>query len=158
MSQREMHPAGYFRAEILDHGFSESTGGTPQFSVQFQTEHGQMRGFFALSDNAIEHTIKKIRAMGYAGDDLADLEDGSVLRGAFCIIQVTHDTYNGTVSPKVGWVNPDGWQPGIKKSATAAANAKRFNALLKRVPVDPSAKPRTAAAGAGAGDDDNPPF
>ena len=141
----DLHPAGTFRAEIVDHGFSESTTGNPQFSVQFRTEHDTISGYFSMTDKAIEHTIKKIRAMGYEGDDLADLEDGTVLKGCFCSIQITHETYNGQVSAKVGWVNPDGYVPGIKKSASAAANARRFNSLLKK----------TAATKDG---NDRPPF
>lgn len=135
-----LHPAGDFRAEILDHGFSETQSGTPQFVVKFRTEHDTINGYFAMTDRAIEHTIKKIRAMGYEGDDLSDLEDGALLRGLFCSIQVTHDTYNGQVSAKVGWVNPDGYTPGVKKSAAAAANAKRFNSLLKKIPAGTPAK------------------
>lgn len=128
----EMHPAGDFRAQILDHGFSESTTGTPQFTTVFETEHGRITGFFALTDKAAEHTLKKIRAMGYEGDDLSDLEDGDVLRGCYCTIQVVHEPYNGRTTAKVGFVNPDGWEPGIKKSAAAAAVARRFNSLLKK--------------------------
>lgn len=145
MPQHDMHPAGTFRAEIVDHGYSETKAGTPQFTVQFSTESGTIAGFFAMTDKAIEHTIKKIRAMGYEGDDLDDLADGTVLKGCYCSIQVTHETYNGQISAKVGWVNPDGYTPGIKKSASAAANARRFNSLLKK-----TALPKA--------DDGNPPF
>lgn len=144
----ERHPAGNFRAEILDHGWSESSTGTPQFTVKFQTEHGHVNGYFPMTDRAAEHTLRKIRAMGYEGDDLDDLADGSVLKGCFCQIQVTHETHNGKTSAKVGFVDPDGYVPGVKKSAGAAANARRFNGLLKKITTSTTS----------AGDDSKPPF
>lgn len=150
-SPPNIHPAGTFRAEVVDHGFSESKGGTPQLFVNFKTEYGILFAFFALTDKSAEHTMKKIRAMGYAGDDLAELEDGTKLRGNFCMVEVTHEEYNGATKARVGWVNEDGWSPGAKRSETAAHNVSRFNALLKKTP-------KIAKAAASGKDDEEIPF
>lgn len=132
-----MHPAGSFDAEILDHGYSKSRGkGSDQFFVVFQTEAGTITGFFSLSDKAITYTIEKIRNMEFQGDDLGDLADGHALRGNQCSIVVDHEEFDGKINARVGFVNPLGQTGGaIERDATAANNARRFNALLKRKPA-----------------------
>jgi hypothetical protein len=147
----ELHPAGVVRARIEDHGYSTAKSGNDQFVVRFQTKHGSIASYFSLSDKAADWTVEKIRAMGYEGDDMGALADGTALRGRFCMIEVRHEEYGGRMRAKVAFVNPDGWEPGIQRSEDAAVNAKRFNALLKR---KPKPEPR-AAGGSLAGTDED---
>jgi len=130
-----IHPQGTYDAVIMNHGFCMSKGKNPkeQFWAQFHTDAGQITGYFYLTNDAAEHTIKKIRAMGYQGDDLRLLSDGQALFKNLCQITVQHDENEGKIYPKVGFVNPFGHQAGPKNDDVVAANAKRFNALLKSV-------------------------
>lgn len=130
------HPKGTFDAVIMNHGFCMSKGQSPkeQFWAQFHTDAGQITGYFYLTNDAAEHTIKKIRAMGFQGSDLRDLADGQALYKNLCQIVVEHDEYQGKIYPKVGFVNPFGHVAGPKNDDVVAANAKRFNALLKNIP------------------------
>lgn len=130
-----IHPTGYFDATILDHGFATTGTGAEQFFTQFQTEHGTIVGYFFLTDKAAEHTMKKIRAMGYQGGDLSALADGRELRGHQCSITIDHEIYEGKTQAKVGWVNQLGETGIVERCDVTAANARRFNALLKKTPL-----------------------
>ena len=129
-----MHPTGTFEAEIVEHAITESSKGTPQIAVKFETKEGDITGWFALTDKAAEYTIKKLRAMGFQGDDLKQINDGQCIVGNQCNIVVAHEEYNGTTNARVKFVNPLGVTGGadITASDGAAANARRFNALLRQ--------------------------
>lgn len=126
-----IHPAGSYTAKVVESGLSTSKNGTDQVNVRFQTEHGSVSGFFFLTDKAIEWTMKKLVAMGFTGDSLADLNNGAI-DGNECTITVKHEEYNNEVKAKVDGVFKVGGG-GVKKEEGAAANAKRFDALWKKV-------------------------
>lgn len=130
------HPTGEYRAKVLDHGFAPAGTGTMQFWVKYQTESGEIVGFFAMTDKAVEYTAEKVKAMGYQGGDWRELADGSALRGAECMIEVREHTNpnNGVTRNQVNAVWPvDGEKPGrLSHADPAAANVARFNAVLKR--------------------------
>ena len=130
----DLHPPGLHEAEITDHGFGQSTTGSDQFVVSYKTAFGSLFGYFYLTDKAVQYTLQKVRNMGFQGDDLSELGDGSVLRGNRVLIDVRHETYEGVSRAKINGVYPLGWEPGVKKDAAVAANAKRFNSILKTVP------------------------
>jgi len=156
---RDLHPKGLFKATIADHAYQTSSRGTATLAVQFETDEGEIRGFFALSDKAAEHTIRKIRAMGYEGDDLGELADGNVLRGNACQIDVEHDdTYDGTMRDKVSWVHPADYVPGMQRDEATAVNVKKFNALLKREPKLAVTPVTGGEADGNVPDDDDIPF
>ena len=137
-----MHPAGRFDAEIIEHGITFATTGTEQVVVKFQTSEGTITGWFAMTEKAAEYTIEKLRNMGFAGSDLAEVNDGECLIGHRCNIVVVHETYKGEERAKVQFVNPEGSGDGgaIERSDGAAANVRKFNVLLKK-------RPPIAAAG-----------
>jgi len=129
----ELHPKGIFNdVEIVDHGFREK-GDPPKlcFYVRFKTEHGTVWGDFYLTDKAVEYTLPKIAAMGYDGDDLPELGDGTVLCGNIVQITVEHDTWNDKTSAKVGFVNVNNHVQGPTHDEKAAASSKAFNAMFR---------------------------
>ncbi len=155
---RELHPKGFFNAEITDHGFGKSESGTEYLAVKFLTmlegeKVGEITGFFFLTDKAAEYTVQKIRAMGYTGDDLRDLaKDPPILMGKMVKIAVDHYEYKGEMRDQVSSVYPEDWVPGLKKDAEAASNVTRFNALLKL------AKPAATAKSGATADESDVPF
>lgn len=138
-----LHPTGNFQAEITDHGYgtSDNAKRSEFFWVKFKTDFGIISGKFYLTQAAIEHTIKKVRAMGFTGNQMEALADGTALVGNRCEIEVTHKPYTSKTGenkffPEVGFVNPiGGGGRGFKRSDGAAANARRFDKLLAREPI-----------------------
>jgi len=132
----KIHSRGLHDATVIAHGWDESKTGTPSLKVRFESGEGQLTGWFYMTDKAAPHTIKKIRAMGYTGNDLRELGNGQVLVGNRCVIEVEHEVGNDNVQrAKVAFVNPAGYVPGVKNSENAQANITRFNALLKSEPT-----------------------
>jgi hypothetical protein len=138
MPHRALHPEGFFRAEIVDHGFGKTETRTNYLGVRFRTllegeAVGEITGFFYLTDKSAEYTVQKVRAMGYEGDDLRDLAKvPPILMGRMVKISVEHREYQGEMRDSVASVYPENWEPGLKKDAEAATNVARFNALLKK--------------------------
>jgi hypothetical protein len=138
MPHRALHPEGFFRAEIVDHGFGKTETRTNYLGVRFRTllegeAVGEITGFFYMTDAAAEYTVQKIRAMGFEGDDLRDLAKvPPILQGRMVKISVEHRQYQGEMRDSVASVYPEDWEPGLKKDAEAATNVARFNALLKK--------------------------
>ena len=133
----DIHPIGTFNdTEIIDHGFAESgEKKSLYFWVKFRTpgaeDFGEVFGNFYLTEKAAPSTVEKIASMGYAGDDLSELSDGTKLRGNVVQITVEHDTYQETTRARVGWVNKNNAIMGPTHDEAAAAKAKQFNALFK---------------------------
>jgi len=153
-----LHPEGSFQeTRIVDHGYSITKSGTHQLWVRFETAPEQtIVGYFFLSERAVENTIKKIRDMGYDGDDLEQLADGTRLAGCMCGITVEHDSYNGHKQAKVGFVNRYGESREAKRDESVAIKVKMFNALLKAAPKGKPVRSTTVAA-APTYDEANPP-
>lgn len=130
----ELHPAGPdFIATILDHSYRESkVKGTLSFCVIFETEHGTIYGDLYMTEKTIEKTIEKMRAMGWEGTDLQELNDGTVLRGKKCRISVEHEEYDGKMRARVGWINPIDWQPGLSHDEEMAVKVKMFNKFVAK--------------------------
>lgn len=131
-----MHPEGNYTAEVMDHGFNAARTGTVQLWITFGTEHGTITAYLPLTDAAADSSLRKLTAIGYDGSNLAELSDGSVLRGRRCVITVRHSEWQGRISAKVEWINPEGWTPGPMRDDTAAANASKFNGLLAKIQQD----------------------
>lgn len=135
----ELIPQGtYDDVEILDHGFDESgQKKTTFFWVKFRVpEHGEILGRFYLpkgSDKGLEAAFRKIEAMGFSGEDLTELADGTLLAGNLVQITIEHEVYEGVTRARVGFVNPNhSTGTGPAKNDVAAANAKGFNAIWRK--------------------------
>jgi hypothetical protein len=150
-----LHPEGYFDAEIVDHGITKSQSGTEQVAVKFQTDHGYITGWFPLTDKAIEYTVEKLQNMGFRGRSFSMLNDGRCLAGHRCNITVAHEEYRGNTNARVKRVNPEGYEGAeIKRDEAAARSASRFDALLRKMNPDDGA----ARAPAGVTHDHDPDF
>ena len=148
---RDLIPDGYYYGVVTDHGFGPEEGksGTPFISVAFDLEDmktgeraGCITAYLYLSDKAIEKTAEKLRAIGYVGSDASELADGTRMRGMRCQVQIIHDSFTDKegqtrITAKVGWINPENYQPsGVAHSESAAkANATRLSALLRTKPA-----------------------
>jgi len=155
-----IHPTGTFDAVVEEHGIGESKhSGTPQVIVKFSTVtpsgHDSIWGYFPLTERAAQYTVDKLRAMGFTGNNIEEINDGQCMRGNGCSITVTHEKYNGKLYPRVQFVNAAGERQAreIKRSKAAAAKARMFNALLHKTPSkamppvnDAKAPPRPAKA------------
>ena len=144
---RELHPEGKgFRGIITDHGIIEAKSGTPQVFVKIQNSDEPSHNataFMALTDKAVEWTVKKLRGCGYTGFDFQELGDGTLLAGNQVLYQVEHEAGpDGVIRDKVGWIN-DPNSSGLQSSDAAVANSARFNEILKQFP--PENKPQTPA-------------
>lgn len=129
-----LHPEGKFLAEVREHAIQVATTGTEQLCVKFETEFGVLWAWFAFTEAAAPHTIKKIRAMGYAGDDIGELADGVVLVGNKCEVTVKHEMgQDGRPRAKVSWVAPEGGERMVSDDRAAQA-VRKYNALLRSVP------------------------
>jgi hypothetical protein len=160
-----IHPKGTFQAVVEDHGIGESKNtGTPQVIVKFatSTEGGQdeIWGYFALTDKAAQYTVEKVRAMGFTGNDIEQLNDGQCCVGNPCSVTVEHEEYNGKVRAKVAFVNPpgDGEAREIKRSKAAGAKARMFNALLHKTPCSAMPNVETPAPSQRKPTNQNPPI
>ena len=155
--QRNLHPAGKnFRGEIVTHGFSEAGTGAEQIFITIaNADTGeQITKFLSLSEKAIEWTVKQLRRCGYTGFDFADLESGDLLAGNPILYDIEHspNPNTGEMQAKVGWLN-DPNRAGIQRSENAAANAKRFNEILKQFPPEKTtAQPKPAMSHPVSGD------
>ena len=130
----ELHPSGTFNdAEIIDHGFDKSSKKlTPYFWTIFKTEQGQVRGTFWLTEKSAEHTMTRIRDMGYEGDHLAGLADGTALVGKLVQITVEHDENDGKTYANVGFVNANNAIMGPTHDESVAASMSAFDALWRK--------------------------
>lgn len=135
----DLIPIGtYNDVEIVEHGFDESgQKKTLFFWVRFRIpEHGEIIGRFYLpkgSDKGLEAAFKKIEAMGFTGDDLFELADGTALAGRLVQITIEHEVYEGVTRARVGFVNQNhSTGNGPAKNEVAAANAKGFNAIWRK--------------------------
>ncbi len=127
-----IHPAGVFNdVRIVDHGFDKSKNGAICLWVKFESDEGNVVGRFYLTEKAAEYTLDKIAVMGFAGDDLAELADGTAMRDNLVQITVEHDTWEDKTSAKIAFVNENHSTGGLKRDDAAAANVKNFNALWR---------------------------
>jgi len=137
MSEKTLHPVGTFNdTRIVDHGFDESKNGTLYFWARFETpeadEFGSLIGRFYLSDKAAEYTIEKIIAMGFTGETLKELADGTLLNGNLCQITVAAKNDEGYApSVEVKFVNENYSTGGMTHDEEASLKAKNFDALFK---------------------------
>ena len=144
-SERVLHPAGLFAAVVIGHGIENSSRGTPTVVIRFKTDHAHITGWFALTDRAAEYTAQKVYAINPRLQSIADLADGQCCVGNPCVIEVKHQVYNGTMQDRVGFVHPEGYKPDIKSDVNAAASAKQFDALLRRLQQRDGVKPESPA-------------
>jgi hypothetical protein len=133
-------PEGTYRAKAIDYAVGEAGTGTQQIGVACQIVQGpaanQVRtwyGFF--SDDAIEVTIKAMRAMGWATNSLDDLDE--ILRGKEFDIVIEHEADKEDprkMRDRIRWINAGG--VAMKKKLNGAEIAllnKKISGVAARL-------------------------
>lgn len=100
-------------------------------------------GYF--TPNALESTVKALRAMGWEGDDLATLQ----LQDREVEVVVEHEDYKGVTRPRIRWINAPGGGPAVKKplgTDQARAFATKMRGAILAVDQKMGRKPAGGAA------------
>jgi hypothetical protein len=124
-------PAGVYRARPITAALSKSKNGSEQAAVEFELtelESRRLTWFGSFSGGARDITLKTLRTLGWAGDDLADLS-GIVSGAEDFEIKVEHEDYQGKTYTKIKWVNKIGG-PALQNQM-GQDEAKAFAARMK---------------------------
>ena len=158
---------GTYRAKVIEKELTEAKTGTPQVAITYEVVDGEhagetIRDYAALSEAALKYTVEKMRACGWQGVDVSNLE---TLGSKECQIVVKSEVYNGESRLRVRFVN-DLTRTGSAIIGTMDDAKKRAMAAKLRgliAGLDPSqakvAQPqRSKPPVADSGSDDEIPF
>lgn len=122
---------GIYKATITDHGIAVSKEKhTPEVFIQFDIDGEIVFGDFWLTDSAVKRTIEQLKVAGFTGKTFSELNaEPPILAGAEVSVTVRNEEYNGTVTPRVAFINDPNFRGGRRK-ADIEANVSRFDALL----------------------------
>lgn len=120
-----------YRARAKTWGLGETDKGTEQVAVEFEilTENAEMNhivwyGYF--SEKTWERTVESLRACGWEGADLTDLQG---LEKNEVELVIEDEEYNGNPVAKVRWVNRPG---GLAlKAPLTGERARSFAATMR---------------------------
>jgi hypothetical protein len=149
---------GKQRAKALSWALGKASTGTVQIGVEFSLldKPGESITWYGyLSDKAFELTIKALRACGWEGADLAELERQDCgLDKNEVVLVIEHEEYpenSGQWQAKVAFVNSGG---GVAmKTKLQGDDLKAFAAEMKGriLAMDPSSAAKRAASKPGNG-------
>lgn len=107
-----MIDAGKHRARAREWAFGKAGTGTYQIGVLFDLldlPGETIQWFGSFTEKSEKHTLKGLRAMGWQGSDLTELDcNMGGLEQLEVVLVVEHEEYNGETRSKVRWVNPAG--------------------------------------------------
>lgn len=131
---------GTHKARAVSCGLGKTSTNKEQVGVEFEILEGENAGehitwFGYFTDAALSVTIKALRACGWTGNDLSDIQglDKEVA------LAINHEEYQGKVSARVQWVNEPG---GLAlKTQMPPDEAKAFAAKMRHIimAIDPGA-------------------
>lgn len=114
-----MMDEGYYKAVAQAAELGESKTGTPQVAVVFKvTEPGEHDGKemwwygYFKSDASKRIAINGLRAAGWTGDNLEDVEEQLNNSDHECVLKVVHEEYEGEIRARVAFVNEAGRRGG----------------------------------------------
>lgn len=148
--------AGKYRGKAKEWGIGKAGTGTVQVAIRFDlldvvSEQGvcdSINYYGALSEAAYPFTVKALRACGWQGCDLTELENnGGGLDAQEVQLVVELEDYNGETRAKVRWVNTLG---GLAMKDTLEGDSlKAFATQMKGkiLALDPSSAKKVAANG-----------
>ena len=143
-----MIEAGTHQARANSWALGKASTGTVQVAVEFGLSDGRSITWFGpLTEKALEHTVKGLRACGWEGADISELAVptcGLDKNEVELVVEV--EEYNGETRAKVRWVNAVGG--GLRMAATLeGGELAAFAAKLKGriLGLDPSSAARRAA-------------
>lgn len=159
------HPNGTFNdTEIIDTGIGKSGDKeTPHVFVVFKTTHGEITGYFYLTEKSATYTMEKLVNMGVPADAEWDdivggIASGELLSGKLCQVVIADETYNDKTRAKIQNVRPNNYQGGPSRSEDAVGNVKKFGALWRQIQPRKSAKTTVEEKPIYSPDDDDCPF
>lgn len=158
---------GTYAARAKTWALAETSKGDPQVAVEFalldpEAEMKSLAWYGYFTENTEARTIEALRTMGWAGDDLSDLQG---LDANEVSIVVEEEEYQGKIQTKVRWVNKAGGLnvkaplSGDKAKAFATMMRDRIRALDAAKGVKKPAQPNGATrAPARSGPPEPPPM
>lgn len=105
---------GFHHAKVVNFEQSESKSGNPQYVWQFRITEGDSKGielrfWTSLLPQARWKVVESLEAIGIkASGSIARFLKSDVI-GRPCIIEVTHDDYEGRINHKIQRVHPPDW-------------------------------------------------
>lgn len=150
-----MIDAGRYKAKATDAKLAYTAGGREQVVLKFKTECGHFLTYYgSFSDKAYRFTFGALEACGWIGDDITDLS-GVTNNEVSLVVELEPDN-NGTMRPKVRWVNrPTSPNVEVKKPLTPA-QAEVFADKVRAMRL--SMQESGAATGGATLDDADIPF
>ncbi len=97
------------RARAINAAIGRAGTGTHQIAIEFEflDEQGGITYYGPLTDNALQYTMKAVRAAGFQGDDLSDLSSLSGETPEVMLV-IGPEEYEGKVTRKVKFINSMG--------------------------------------------------
>ena len=141
MAQREI------QAKVVNVRCGQAGTGIPQIALAFRCTVGPeklrvFKRYFALTDAALEWTIKSLCACGYTGGDLGRLTAADLSADVVLVVDRVQDEH-GVFTDEIAFVNSASYL-GMKTDLASAAMAKvndRVAAEMRRQAGGPSAPP-----------------
>ena len=138
-------PAGKYLTRAKEWAIAEGKS-APQAFISFEevAELGRPPAYYgSFSDAALPFTMKALRACGWAGSDLSELEHAQCGMDSNQVeIVVDHEVYEGVTRAKVKWVNA----PGAGVTPMAADKKASFVQQMKaKILLLEQGQPKTAS-------------
>jgi len=133
--------AGVFKGRAVagSEQYGTTKGGNDQIVVDVDLETGdRVSAFLVFSEAAAPHSMKRLRALGWEGDNLADLQG---LGSRECDVRVSYEQWEGKEKMRVEIVT--GGTVTIKDpldDRSKRAFAQRFANLAKQTKAEPEKK------------------
>ena len=126
---------GRHTVKIAGTTLSTTSTGKEQIVIRFQNQAGDyISAYRYFSDRALEYTAKDLKALGWDPDqngwEIDRLHESDVLLGAPAEIVVTTETYNGSETLKVKFINAPGGGGGLP-GAMSTEEARGFASMLR---------------------------
>ena len=141
--------AGKYRAKARGWQVGEAGTHTLQVGVQFDLlDHpgDTLTWYGSMTDKALPRTMDGLRAMGWQGCDISELDDPATEMDNEVVLVVEWDEYQGKKKLKVNWVNAAGGGMGMKNPlAGDALKAKAAELKAKILALDPANAAKYAA-------------
>ncbi len=125
-----LYPAGYVLAKCIEWALTETKKGDPQIFLRFKAlDDTDPPGYFGgFSDKSLPHTLKALRACGWQGTDISELDHHTAgLDANEVSLKIEHEVWEGVERARVSFVNV----PGQALKPLDPAKKANFAAQLK---------------------------
>ena len=149
----DIFPAGKFLTRCKEWALAETKKGEPQVVLFFRDvgELGQPPAYYGqFGEKSLPHTMKALRACGWRGTDITELEHAQCgMDSADIELVIEHEEYEGKIHAKTRWINTPG--AGVTPlSADKKANfAQQLKAKILQLEQGQPQKPAAPSRSAG---------